>query len=147
MGLLAGAGVVAFIALILNIIGKYSQHQADNFEEKKHIGKAEIVGYDQSSGNPTASYSLMVKIPELSDGKLYSCEPAMTNLTEFPKGKTIDVLYAPVKIMGVDTVEVHLISEPPVRKSKLGQKVKKLAKILMVTSLILAGIGVISLIL
>lgn len=144
MGFFIAAGAVAFLAIVLLITGIALVRQAESFNKNVRPGKAEIVGYDRT--NQSDWYTLMVKIPELNDGNLYSCTARRIDISQYPKGKTIDVLYAPKKTMGISIVEVHLAENPPVDSSKLGLGFKRVAYALLVIGGILVITGIISLI-
>lgn len=143
MGLLIGAGVVAFFAIVLLIIGVSLERSGKSFEENKRRGRAEVVGYDRA--DQSNWYTLLVRIPELNDGKLYNCTAGKINISDYPKGAVIDVFYAPKKVAGMNIVEVHLLDNPPADGSRLGSGIKKFCIAMFVIAALLAVVGVITL--
>lgn len=144
MGFIITACILCVFSFVFFVISHALMIEKRNFEKSRCIGKAVVVGYD---GNDQSNvYNLLVEIYALNDGKLYSCEPSMSNLTDYPVGKEIDVWYAPQKIMGINVVEVHLLDEAVVDKSKLGNGMKKFAIVLFFIAFILIIIGIMSIV-
>ena len=98
------AGVLLFIALLLLETGTILGKDSIVFESNKRIGKAEVVGYEHQSSHHT----MLVRLPELNDGKIYSCVAGKIRTSDYPKGAVVDVYYAPEKVAGINIVEVHL---------------------------------------
>lgn len=142
IGLLISSVVIAFFALVLLIIGIALKRKGNDFEQNKKCGQAEVVGYTRSK--ELEDYTLLVRIPKLNDDNLYSCTSGKIDLSHFPKGTIVDVLYAPIKVFGVDVVEVHLIDVPPTDCLTLGLKFKKFSIILFIIACIFAVAGVVT---
>ena len=106
MELLFGGAVIAIFATTMLIAGTVLAKEENTFRQNKRVGKAVIVGYDQE--DQSNHHSLLVKIPALNDGKLYSCPIRKTGSSDFSVGKEIDIFYANKKEFGVSLVEVRL---------------------------------------
>lgn len=144
MAFLIGAGTVVFFAVILLVVGVALERKAKSFNENVRSGKAEVVGYDRT--NQSDWYTLLVRIPELNDGKIYNCTAGKINLSQYPKGAIIDVLYAPKTIVGIKIVEVHLCDNPPADSFRLGRGIKRFSLALLVLTAILIVVGLITVI-
>ena len=142
MGLLIAAGVVMFFALVLWIIGIALKRQGKIFVENKRYCRAEVVGYERADQSDW--YTLLVRIPDFDDGKIYSCSARKIDTACFPKGSVIDVLYAPRKVVGIKVVEVHLLSNPPADGLKLGRRIEAVSVAMFLVASILSIIGFIT---
>ena len=142
MGFFIAAGVIAFIAFTLFIIGFSLGRQGSSFEKNKRMGQAEVVGYER--GERSNWYTLLVRIPELNDGKIYNCTAGKMNISQYPKGSVIDVLYAPKKVAGINVVEVHLLSNPPADSSKVGRGIKKFSVAMLAIAVMLVVAGIVT---
>ena len=141
MGFIVTAGIISIFALGFMIIGHALNKEGRDFEQIKRVGKAKVVGYDGTEESNV--YNLLVEILEINDGKLYTCEPSMSNLIDYPVGRIIDVCYATKKVMGINVIEVHLLDSPPVNSSKFGSVIKKCGIVLFIIAFILIIVGII----
>lgn len=140
MGLLIAATVIAFIAITLLIIGIALVSKGNSFHENKQYGKAEVVGYERA--DQSNWYTLLIRIPKLNDGKIYNCTAGKIDLSSYPKGTVIDIVYAPKKLAGINYVEAHLLDNPPADSTKLGSGIKKFAIAMLVIAGILVLVGI-----
>lgn len=139
MGALISAGVIACVAFCLLICGVAIGKETEGFRENCRTAKAEVVGYDRSyeRGN-----TLLVRIPELNDGKLHSCIVGSGLLETYPKGTVVDVRYAAKKTMGISVLQVQLRDDPP-NHGKTGHIMKRvsIAMLGIAGILVVAGIA------
>lgn len=138
MGFLIAGAVIAFIAAVLLIIGAALVRQGKSFRENMRYGIAEVVGYERAEQSDW--YTLLIRIPELNDGKVYSCTAGKISPAAYPKGKVVEIIYAPKKVAGIRFVEAHLRENPPADTVRLGNGIKKIS----VAMLAIAGILVVS---
>lgn len=82
MGLLICAGVITCVAFALLICGGILEKQGEDFRRNCRVAKAEVVGYDRSYERGS---TLLVRIPELNDGKLHSCVVGSGRLEKYQK--------------------------------------------------------------
>lgn len=143
MGFLIAAVVVAFFAMVLLIIGAAMVSKGKSFNENKRYGVAEVVGYERAEQSNW--YTLLVRIPELNDAKVYNCTAGKINPSDYPKGKTVDIIYAPKKVAGIKFVEAHLRENPPADTTRLGQSMKKISVAMLVIAGILIVLGIVTL--
>ena len=126
------SGSLFVFAAVLFVVSKLSQNSAIKFEANKSVGTAYVVGYDNASSRHSA---LRVKICELNDGKVYTCSYGIVKKTEYPIGKIVDVEYAVEKIMGLDFVQVRLITEKK-NSDGFGKIMNKVALIFVVIAVV-----------
>lgn len=140
MGYYIAAAALLFFALLFWLVGVFLQRSTQTFDRNQRFGRAEVVGYDR--GEQSSHYSLLVRILDLDDGKLYNCKSQHLDLAKYPKGAVVDVVYAPKRVMGIDVVEVHLADAPPMNGAKFAAGLKIFALVLLIISgiLVLAGI-------
>lgn len=103
------AFVFLFLAICFAVVAIALRKRANAFANGKRYGKAVVVGYDSGEGSP--SYSLLVKLPELNDGKLYNCSASRKRLAKYPVGAVVDVAYAPVRVFGITAYDVRLAED------------------------------------
>ena len=139
MGFLIAAIVVAFFAIALLIIGVAMVSTGKSFHANKRYGKAEVVGYERADQSDW--YTLLIRIPELNDGKIYNCTAGKIDLSSFPKGTVIDIVYAPKKVAGIHFIEAHLLDNPPADTTRIGTEIKKFAIAMLVIAGILVVVG------
>lgn len=140
MVFLIAAIVIAFFAMVLLVIGAAMVSKGKSFNENKRYGVAEVVGYE--CAEQSNWYSLLVRIPELNDGKVYNCTAGKINPSDYPKGKAVDVIYAPKKVAGIIFVEAHLRKNPPADTVRIGQGIKKISIAMLVIAGILIVLGI-----
>lgn len=140
MGFLIAAIVVAFFAIVLLIIGAAMVSKGKSFNKNKRYGAAEVVGYERAEQSNW--YTLLIRIPELDNGKIFNCTAGKINPSDYPKGKVIDIIYAPKKVAGISFVEAHLRENPPADTTRLGQNTKKISVAMLVIAGILIVIGI-----
>lgn len=140
MGFYIGAATLLLFALLFWMVGAFLQRSTKEFECNQRFGQAEVVGYER--GEQSSHYSLLVRIPELNDEKLYNCKSQHLDLAKYPKGTMVDVVYAPKRVMGVDVVEVQLADAPPASGAKFAAGLKIFSLVLLSISgiLVLAGV-------
>lgn len=125
MAFFISAGVVAFVGLILLIIGAALEKQSAYFEKNKRCGQAEVVGHQCSS---QSNYStLLVRIPDLRDDNAYNCASGKIDISCFPKGTMVNVWYASKRVAGMNVVEVYLYDNPPADSTKTAWGIKKVS--------------------
>lgn len=141
MGLLICAGVIACVAFALLICGGLLEKEGEDFRRNCRVAKAEVVGYDRSYERGS---TLLVRIPERNDGKIYSCIVGSSLLETYPKGTMVDILYAAKKTMGIYVLQVQLRDDPPRDHGKTGHAMKKvsIAMLFIVVVLVVVGIAV-----
>lgn len=140
MGFLIAAASVAFFAFVLLIIGSAMERKGKSFNENTRQGVAEVVGYERAEQSNW--YTLLIRIPELNDGKVYNCTAGKINPSDYPKGKTVDIIYAPKKAAGIKFVEAHLRENPPPDTTRLGIGIKKISVAMLVIAGILIVLGI-----
>lgn len=140
MVFLIAAIVVAFFAVVLLIIGVAMVSKGKSFHENKRYGKAEVAGYER--GEQSNWYTLLIRIPELNDGKIYNCTAGRINLSSYPKGAVIDIIYAPKRVANINFVEAHLLDNPPADTIRLGTGIKKFAIAMFAIAGILIILGI-----
>lgn len=141
--LFAGECATVFFAIVLFFVGIAMEREGADFNANVRSGKAEVVGYDRAEQSNW--YTLMVRIPELNDGKVYNCTAGKgINPSEYPKGTMVDVLYAPKTIAGIRVIEAHLKDNPPADKARLGRIIEQLAFALLGVATILCIVGVVA---
>lgn len=116
-----------------------------NFKSNKKYGTAEIVGYRQDMDDYRSEPSLLVKILEENDGNLYTCKCGKINLSDYPKGKIVNIEYAPIKEFGINVMDVRMIENPQIEGYKLSKIFNFVAIIIFVISILLFVIGAICL--
>lgn len=145
MGFFIAGSITFFFSLPLLMAGIILHKQNVNFNKNKRYGKAEVVGYDREE--QSNFYQLLVKLPELNDGKLYNCHSGKSIDTfKYPKGTVVDVMYSPQKFMGINVMEVHLLEDLPTSKEKLSNYFKYISYLLLL-SIIFIIIGLLKIIL
>lgn len=142
MGFYFGAISVGFVGTVLMIIGVSTQKNERVFNEHKRYGKAEVVGLTRSGQSD--QYTLLVRIPELNDGKLYSCSVGRIKASTYPKDSIVDVVYVQKTVAGFSIVEVHLLKDPPKSHMIIGKIITRFAIALYLISSILVIIGIIA---
>lgn len=135
------AGILAFFSLIFLLFGVALQRETIGFESNKRIGKAEVTGYSRRSGSNYRM--LMVRLLNFRDADCYSCASGKINVSEYPIGTVVDVIYAPVKKLGVNVVEIHLIENPPANSSGSAHIMKMLALGLIIIAAMLVATGIV----
>lgn len=123
------------------IIGVSVQKNDRDFNERKRYGKAEVVGLTRSGQSD--QYTLLVRIPELNDGKLYSCSAGRIKASTYPKNSIVDIVYIKKTVAGFSIVEVHLLKDPPKSHMIIGRIITWFAIALYLISSILIIIGII----
>lgn len=142
MNFLFAAAMVSVFALALLIIGLSMEKNGKSFCANQRRGWAEVVGYRRAEESNW--YTLLVRIPELNDGKFYSCSAGKINLSDYPKGTVVDVLYAPKRVVGMNIVEVHLLNNPPKDSIQLGRRIKVASIVMLVAAAALTVAGIVS---
>lgn len=142
MNFLFAAAIVSVFALALLIIGLAMEKSGKSFCANQRRGRAEVVGYRRAEESNW--YTLLVRIPELNDGKFYSCSAGKINLSDYPKGAVVDVLYAPKRVVGMNIVEVHLLNNPPTNSVRIGHRIKVVSIVMLVAAVALAVAGIVS---
>lgn len=141
--LFAGECATAFFAIVLFIVGITLEREGADFNANVRSGKAEVVGYERTAKSNW--YELLVRIPDLNDGKIYNCTAGKgINPSEHPKGTMVDVLYAPRTIVGIRVIEAHLKDNPPADKAHLGRIIEQLAFALLGVAAILCIVGIVA---
>lgn len=128
------------VGTVLLIIGVSAQKSERGFNEHKCRGKAEVVGLTRSGQSD--QYTLLVRIPELNDGKLYSCSVGRIKASTYSKNSTVDVVYAKKTVAGFSIVEVRLLKDPPKSNMMIGRIITRFAIALYLISSILIIIGI-----
>ena len=108
MEVLFCGAIIAIFATTMLIAGIVLAKEEKAFHQNKRAGKAVIVGYDQDGQSD--HHSLLVKIPALNDGKIYSCNVGKTGSSKYFVGEEIDVIYADKKEFGINLIAVRLAS-------------------------------------
>ncbi len=141
--LFAGECATAFFTIVLFIVGITLEREGTDFIANARSGKAEVVGYERTAKSNW--YELLVRIPDLNDGKIYNCTAGKgINPSEYPKGTIVDVLYAPKTIVGIRVIEAHLKENPPADKARLGRIIEQLAFALLGVAAILCIVGIVA---
>lgn len=135
----------AFLGVLIWLVAHYLEKKETEFNQNKRVTQAEVVGYNGIDGS--AGYDLLVRIPTLSESKVYNCIAGRISTKDYPKGRVVNVCYMTRKTMGVTYTEVHLCENPPKDRIAIARGIKKFAKILIVIALFLVGCGIMSLIL
>lgn len=142
MKFLFAACVVAVFVIVFLIIGVSIERLDKRFHENKRVGKAEIVGYH--STHDSEPNTLLVRILELNDGMLYGCGYSEKKYGKCTIGTVVEVLYAPMKIFGINVVQVYMLDNPPQNTTKLCKVIKIFALVLLFVAWLLAAIGLIA---
>ena len=104
------AGIMGLISGVLFLSAMFVSRSERDFAERKVEGLAKVVGYEQNEGS--AGENLSVKLLDIEDPHAYYCSSNARNATEqFPVGSIIKVEYAPKKIFGKVSYEVHLADQ------------------------------------
>lgn len=141
--LFAGECATAFFAIVLFFVGIALEREGADFNANARSGKAEVVGYERTAKSNW--YELLVRIPDLNDGKIYNCTAGKgINPSEYPKGAIVDVLYAPKTIVGIRVIEAHLKENPPADKARVGRIIEQLAFALLGVAAILCVVGIVA---
>ena len=119
------SGFFLLLCLIFFIVGIILRRNAGAFERGSRIGKAEVVGYTREERS--SWYTLLVRLPELNDGKVYNCMAGTIRTADYPKGTTVDVIYATRRVLGMDTVEVHLMEKQPANQTAVATAFRTIA--------------------
>lgn len=134
MILLAVLGLGASIVAITLLICAFAIDRDNrSFEKNKRFGKAEVTAYNRVSQSD--AYTLYVRIPELSYKNTYSCSHGRINVSDYPPGTIVDVMYAPKKIAGNDYADIRLIDSPPADSSGIARMLK-IISIFMIIALL-----------
>lgn len=141
MGWLLAGFIIALIGLILMVAGKALAGTHEQFEAGRKPGHAEVMGYDREEHS--SHYTLMVRVLEHDDGKTYGCKAGRGDVTRYPKGTVLDVWYAPVRVMGISTLEVHLAEDPPADAGRIAAAFRNVGRWLTAAAAIPAIIGII----
>lgn len=122
-----GIALIVFFAVILLLGSVALEREGADFAANVRFGKAEVVGYNQAE--QSNGYTLLVRIPELNDDKLYNCIAGKgTNPWEYPEGAIVDVLYVPRTIEGINVIEaIYLKENQPVDKARIGKTMEQVA--------------------
>ncbi len=134
--------VILFFGMALLIISNAIIKNSDYFNSNKCYGQAEVVGYDQ--GEQTNRHTLLVRILGINDNNVYGCAAGKIIISDYPKGKIVDVIYAPKKSFGIRLKEVHLRNNPPGNRTAIGNVIKKLAWGSVTVGLIMIFAGIIT---
>ena len=141
MILLAVLGLGASIVTITLLICAFAIDRDNrSFEKNKRFGKAEVTAYNRVSQSD--AYTLYVRIPELSDKNIYNCSHGRINVSDYPPGTIVDVMYAPKKIAGNDYADIRLIDSPPADSSGFARVLIILSVALFVAAGILTAAGI-----
>lgn len=140
MEIIIAGFLTAVLAFMLFITGMVLNKNGRSFNESKRYGYGEVVGYD--CGDQSSRYTLLVRIPELHDGKIYNCKSGKINIGNYPKGSVVNIIYAPKSIVGIEVIEVYLSDCPPADSVALGKKFKILSIVMFVISCILMVAGI-----
>ncbi len=136
MNFLIIAGFLMFLAIILYVCGASLESSGRHFESLAHSGTGVVAGYDRSEHSN--NYILMVRLKDASYKGIYCCVGGIkVNKSDYPIGTELPVIYAPVSVAGIDTVEVHMREYPPANDKKIGTGMK-------VISYIVTAIAVVS---
>lgn len=141
MGCYISAAALAVLAACLLIAAAFSKSRSNSFQKNMRFGKAEVAGYEQAENSKVCI--LLVRIPEMNDGKLYSCSSGRINTADYQVGKIVDVIYAVKRIAGIEYAEVHLADNPPPEGARIASGFRIIALALFAISIILIAVGVI----
>lgn len=98
--------IFLMLAMIFYITGRLLNKSNRNFKKNMRYGQAEVIGYDREEGSDW--HTLVVKLCGISDKNSYNCKSKKINIAEYPKGKRVEVVYAPKNIMGSVWYDVRL---------------------------------------
>lgn len=98
--------IFLMLAMIFYITGKILNKSDRNFKKNMRYGRAEVIGYDREEESDW--YTLIVKLCDIADKSSYNCKSKKINIADYPKGKLVDVVYAPKFVMGAVWYDVRL---------------------------------------
>ena len=91
-------GIFLVLAVIFFIVAKGLKKSGRNFKKGMTYGQAEVIGYDRDEGS--SWYSLVVRLCGLDSNHIYNCKSRKISTADYPKGKIVEVIYAPKYVWG-----------------------------------------------
>lgn len=123
------------VAVVFLVSAAVVRRDAEWFSSEMRRGRAVVEGYRRKERS--SWYTLLVRLPEVGDGKqVYECSAGKIRTADYPKGKIVEVYYAKRKQMGLNTVRIVLEENRPTD----GMVVAKVFRLIGIAGILLGGI-------
>lgn len=100
--------VFCIFSAVLLFLGGCLVAESRSFEKNKVVGKAEIIGYDNSHG---CQWFPIVRICGIESKASYNCKMKNFIPSEYPKGTILDVEYRKISFLGSDFYDIQICDD------------------------------------